>query len=135
MIILEKAIYELLKTKASGRVYAMRAPQNSTAPFIVYQRVDSSRWRSINAPSGIGQATIQIDCYDSTVYGAKELAVDIEKLLDGYAGSVTITGNSPQDVVVIGGVTLQSDVDMVDQTDEPLLYRNMARYLFTYETE
>jgi hypothetical protein len=135
MIVLEKAIYEILKNKAGGRVYALRAPQNATTPFIVYQRVSSERWRSINNPSGIGQATIQIDCYGSTIYSAKELAVDIENLLDGYSGNVTITGSSPQDVVVVGGVTLQNDVDIIDDTDEPMLYRNIARYLFTYETE
>lgn len=135
MIVMEKAIYELLKTKAGGRVYAMRAPQNSAAPFIVYQRIGSTRWRCINNPSGVGQADVRIDVYDTTFYGSKELAVDVEETLDGYSGSVIITGDSPQDVVVIGGISLQDDVDIIDQTDQPMLYRNSATYLITYETE
>jgi hypothetical protein len=31
------------------------------------------------------------------------------------------------------GVSLQSDDDLLDQTDEPFLYRNSATYLVTYE--
>jgi hypothetical protein len=132
---MEKAIYELLKTFASGRVYALRAPQNATTPFIVFQRTGSERWRSINGPSGVGQALMQIDVYADTIYAAKELAVDIEESLDGYSGNVTISDDSPPDVVVIGGISLQDDVDLIDQTDEPLLYRNSATYLVTYDTE
>lgn len=135
MIIMEKAIHELLKTFANGRVYALRAPQNATTPFIVFQRISSDRWRSINGPSGVGQATMQIDCYATTIYAAKQLAVDIEEALDGYSGNVTISDDSPPDVVVIGGISLQDDVDLLDDTDEPFLYRNSANYLVTYDTE
>jgi len=52
MKIVEYAIFELLDGLASGRIYALRAPQNVTAPFVVFQRVGGERWRSINDPSG-----------------------------------------------------------------------------------
>ena len=135
MKIVEKGIYELLKGLAGGRVYALRAPQNATAPFIVYQRLGSERWRSFNAPSGIAQADIQIDVYATDIYTSKDIGADIEGILDGYAGSVIISSDSPPDAVVIGGVTLQGDVDFIDETDEPFLFRNSARYTVTYEQE
>lgn len=132
MKLVEPAIYELLRTLAAGRVYALRAPQNSTAPFIIFQRIDSERWRAINGPSGIAQVTIQVDCYASTYYAAKELAAEIEEILDGYRGTVSWGEGSPQEFVRIGGVSLQNDSDLLDQTEEPFLYRNTATYLVTY---
>lgn len=128
----EPAIYELLNGLASGNVYFMRAPQNSTGPFIIIQRTDSERWRAINGPSGVAQAFIQIDAYASEYIAAKELGAQIESILDGYAGTVYHGNNSPQDFVEIGGITLQNDTDIFDQTDEPFLFRSSADYLVTF---
>lgn len=128
----ERGIYQLLSSLASGRVYAMRAPQNATAPFVVFQRTSSERWRSINAPSGIAQALIQVDAYSETYYGAKDLGASIETILDGYAGTVAYGTNSPQDTVEITGISLQNDLDLFDQTDEPFLFRNSMTFLVTY---
>lgn len=129
----ERGIYELLKVYASGRVYAQRAPQNATAPFIIFQRVSSERWRSINNPSGIAQASIQIDVYGADYYQAKDLAATIEAALDGYTGVVSYGASSPQETLAFLGISLQNDVDIFDQTDEPFLYRNSAVYLVTYD--
>jgi hypothetical protein len=73
--------------------------------------------------------------YATDIYTAKDIGASIEGILDGYAGSVIISSDSPPDVVVIGGVTLQGDVDFIDETDEPFLFRNSARYTVTYEQE
>ncbi len=131
--IVEPAIYELLKTLASGNVFFLRAPQNSTGPFIIIQRTDSDRWRHINGPSGTAQAHIQIDCYDGLYISAKTLAAAVESILDGYTGLVYYGTNSPQQVVEIRGVSLISDHDNLDQTDEPVLYRNISTFLVTYK--
>lgn len=131
--IVEPAIWELLKGLASGAVYFLRAPQNAIGPFIVIQRTDSTRWRHINGPSGIAQAHIQIDCYDNTYYTAKALAASVETLLDGYDGIVYYGTNSPRESVEIGGISLQNDLDTLDQTDQPVLYRNISTFLVTYK--
>lgn len=135
MKIAEYAIFELLKNLAGGRVYAIRAPQNSVAPFIIFQRVDSQRWRAINGPDGIAQAFIQIDSYASGFYQAKELAAEVESLLDGFRGTVYYGTDSPRGYVKIGGISLQGDSDLLDQTEEPLLFRNMMTFLVTYNQE
>ena len=132
MKIVERAIYELLKTLASGKVYALRAPQGDTGPFIIFQRTDSERFRSINGPSGIAQAFIQVDCYATDYYQSKELGASVEEILDGHRGIVYYGDDSPQEFVNIGGISLQTDVDIIDQTDEPLLFRSTATYLATY---
>jgi hypothetical protein len=129
----ERAVYALLSSFAGGRVYAMRAPQNATAPFIVFQRISGDRWRSINAPSGVAQALMQVDAYAETFYGAKDLASQIEAALDGYRGDVLYGTNSPQDSLAICGITWQNETDLFDQTDEPFLFRVSSNFLITYE--
>lgn len=135
MKLVEPAIYELLKTLAAGAVYAMRAPQGATGPFIIFQRVDGERWRHINGPTGICQASIQIDCYATDYYESKELATEVEEILDGYANTVYYGDESPQEFVKIGGISLQTDADLFDQTDEPFLFRSSSTYLVTYNQE
>lgn len=130
---IEQAVYELLKALAGGRVYALRAPQNVTAPFIVYQRTGTEIWRSANAPSNMAQASIQIDAYAETYTEVKTLAGQIEAILDGYRGPAPYGGGSPQETLRVGGVSLQEQSDLFDQTDAPFLYRVTSSYLFTYD--
>lgn len=130
----EQALYELIRAELGhNRVYPLRAPQNETAPFVVYQRIGSNdRFRSINTPSNIAQASIQIDVYASTYESAKEIAGQLERILDGYRGTVYYGTDSPQQSVDIKGISLQNEFDALDQTEEPFLYRNSADYLVTY---
>ena len=136
MKIPERAIHALLEDFAGGRVYALRAPQNATAPFVIFQRVDGNAWRAINGPDGIAQAVIQIDSYAREYYEAKDLAGEIQELLDGYRGTVMHGPDSPpQESIRIAGISYQNDVDIFDQTDMPLLFRVSANYLVTFATE
>lgn len=128
----EPAIVKLLNDIAPGEVYLMRAAQNKTR-FIIIQRIDAERWRDINGPSGMVQASIQIDAYDTTYTGCKKMAGEVESVLDGYRGTVYYGEDSPQDFVRIGGASLQNDIDIADQTDEPFLFRNSMTFLITYE--
>lgn len=134
MKLLEKALFELIKNLAGSdtKVYALRAPKDAPGPFIIFQRVDSSRFRSINNPSGVAQATIQIDCYAREYYAAKEMGLTMENLLDGYMGVVYYGDDSPSEFVDIAGISLQGDADILDDTDEPFLYRSTNSYLITY---
>jgi hypothetical protein len=130
MKLIEKAIYELIKTLAGGNVFAMRAPDKAEGPFIIFQRIDSTRWDSINGTGGMIQAQIQIDAYAKGYYEAKTISAQIEGILNKYSGSVT------HDSIVykIAGVRVQNDVDIFDDTDQPYLFRNSAVYSVTFET-
>lgn len=129
--IIEPAIYELLKSLAAGKVYHQRAKQNEK-DFIVFQSVDSERWRSINNPSGIAQEYIQVDCYNKESFAAKRTAAQVEDILDGFRGDVAWGTDSPQEFVKIAGISRQNGIDLIDQTEEPLLFRSSATYLVTY---
>lgn len=137
------AIIELMQplvdADLSGKkkAYVQKAPQNETGPFIIVQKVDSNIFGKnvLDRAAGVAgtvQAYIQIDAYSLSYYDTDALAKMIESTLDGYGGTVYYGGNSPQDFVVIGGITLQNDVDILDETEEPTLHRNSAVYLVTY---
>lgn len=130
----ERAISQLLKDLAGGRVYALVAPKHPASPFIVYQTVGEERWRSINGPSGVAQNRVQVDVYAEDFYAAKDLAAQIEELLDGYRGSVAFGTNSPPDQEMeIVGISLQDGHDMLDQTEEPVFFRSLRTYLVTFQ--
>lgn len=135
----EPAIFELLKTLvADESVFWGAAPPNQKADFIVYQEVDTDKMGKFILNPSPGQAAtvqsyIQVDCYSETALGAKTLGKLVEFTLDGYENTVYYGGNSPQDFVVIGSISKQDgDAMLVDRTDEPLLFRNSAVYLVTY---
>lgn len=132
---LEQGIYEIIKGFADGRVYAIRAPQNVAAPYVVFHRTSSQRWREINAATGMAQATIQIDVYAREYYEAKEMALEIEDMLDGWRGTVAYGTDSPRPSVRIAGISTESDDDELDQNREPFLYRSLTTYLVTYQQE
>lgn len=129
----EGAIYELLKNEAGGKVYAMFAPQDTAAPFVIFQRQSGERWRSLEGQSGLAQVEIQIDSYAGDFYSMRDLADSIETILDGYRATVYYGSNSPQNSIRIANISLQSESDIFDQTDEPFLFRNSAVYLVTFE--
>lgn len=131
--LVERAIYERLKTLAGGKVYVAAAPENAVAPFIVFQRVIGERWKALAGSTGQANANMQIDCYATSYYAAKALAIEVEELLDSYAGNVYYGTGSPQNFVKILGSSLQSESDLIDETDSPLLHRVLSTYQVLYE--
>lgn len=129
----EYAIHNLLSGLAGGRVYALKAPQTAVAPFIIFQRTTGERWRSINAPSGLADVTMQIDCYAEDFYSMRDLANQVENILDGYRNTVYYGSGSPQASIRIAGCTLQNETDILDESDEPFLFRNTADYKIIFE--
>lgn len=133
----EPAIYELVKGLVSNNAFWMAATPGQAAPFIVYQQVDGNTLGKavLNRSAGVAgkaQSYIQVDCYATDPQSAKTLGKSVESTLDGYAGTVYYGDDSPQNSLVINGITYQNDIDLVDRTDEPLLFRNSAVYLVTY---
>lgn len=133
MSLIEKAVFEKIKALSGGKVYAARAPDNEVNDFIVFQKTDSDRWRDLIEQSGMAQAYFQVDCYSKSYYNAKENAVLVEDTLDGFRGVVSYGTDSPQESIRIGAITLQSEFEDLDRTDEPFMYKTTMSFLVTYE--
>ena len=135
---IETALFTLLKNlipqeEGKDQIFFLRAPDKAKGPFIIIQRLDGDRWRSINGPSGMAQASFRIDCYSPGFYDLKAISNAVEETLDGYKGIVYHGNDSPQGYTRIAGISLTTETELLDETDDPLLYRHSATYLVTYE--
>ena len=124
------AFFELLKV--FPRVYNMRAPQNVQTPFVIYTLMNAETDQTLGGPSGYVQASIQVDVYAEDILVMRNLAQTLKNALDGFRGLVYYGEGSPQDVMTLV-VLHQTDTELMDQTDEPFLYRNLAVYSVTRE--
>lgn len=130
---LGQAILTLLDSVGAD-VYAARAPQKARAPYVIYQQIFRSGIAfSLDGPSPLVQAEMQIDSYAATQAGAHGLADLIRQTLNGYRGSVAIGQDSPPDTVRIGAVRLTNQLDLPDDGTDPKLFRVMQEYLFTFD--
>lgn len=129
--LIQQGIISLLSAVASGKVYGSIAPENARAPFVTFQKVSGFKVRDINGPSGLARTVFQLDMYEDDYASCVQLADQVRKILDGFAGTVTIGADS----VNIGGVSMQGERDFVESGTDPKLYRASVDYLFKYEED
>jgi len=56
------------------RIYPLKAPQNPTYPFIVYQRISTNPDYTLGGFANLSNVTIQIDCYATDHAGIRTLS-------------------------------------------------------------
>lgn len=84
---IETGLVTLLKT-VNSRVYP-RTPQQPTFPFIRYQRIGRDDESSIDGKAtGLTDYSFQIDCMAKTYSEAKQLAAQVQALLNRYQGAI-----------------------------------------------
>ena len=129
----ERIIEPLLSgiTATGTNIFALYAPKNHPAPYIIYQRVDTDIDIHLKGASGIKQALIQVDVYSEKYWTTRNVAGTIQDILNGFRGLVDYVEDGQQETIDVRGITCQSDVDILDGTDDPILCRSTARYLIT----
>lgn len=130
-LFIDQAVKYLLDSLSIGDVYAQHAPEEARPPFVTFQRISGRKFRDINGPSGLSQATIQIDVFSDDHLVALQISDSIRILLDGYRDTVTIAPDS----IRIAGVSFQEERDFIESNTDPELYRASVDYLFTYEED
>jgi hypothetical protein len=127
----EKAVYALLSEAAAvtalagSKIFPVLAPQDTDAPFIVYHRIDAARVYSIAGPSGLAFARVQVDAYALTYAAAKNLAAAVRQTLNGFRGTA---GD-----VRVGGISLQTDQDILEDGTDPPLHRVSMDFMVTHD--
>lgn len=84
-----------LSTIAS-KIYPLRAPDNATDPYAVYQVISDPRHNSHSGSSGYGVARIQVRFWSTSYDTAKTLCEALIAAADGYKGSF---GTTPRVVI------------------------------------
>jgi hypothetical protein len=89
---IEDIIYILLSSDStitdmvSTRIYPQLRDQNDGLPALTYQMIIQNYSHDINGNNGLCEATVQINCYASTVLGSIQLADVVRSSLGSYQG-------------------------------------------------
>ena len=98
--------YAGLAALVSSRIYAVQEPQNPTLPYIVFERVSSSKISLMSADTGVSEARFQFTCYGSTYTSARNVVEQVRQCWQRYSGTVSS--------VVILDTEIETDQDEFD---------------------
>jgi hypothetical protein len=127
-MLLEESLYSFLTSDSAvsamveDRVFAEIAPQKSPLPRIVYTRIATQRTQSLCKTDSKVRALMQIDLYDRTYKGSKDLAKLIFNTLIDFTGNMAGTR--------VSSVISDSEVDLDDP--DPGLYRVSQTYFIWF---
>lgn len=93
----------------STRIYPDMAPQNTTFPYIVFQKLQTQPTDTKEGVSKLDKILVQVDCYSNNYDNAHSLAASVRTALDRYTGTINghvvdkiifsnDSSGSPQDV-------------------------------------
>jgi hypothetical protein len=71
-----------------NRVRPMLLPEGSDLPAIVYSQVASNYVISLDGLNPLQMKRFQLDCYGANAPAAKNLAMAVHNLLDGFSGTL-----------------------------------------------
>ena len=112
----EKAIIDILLANApvialvGNRVYFAVAPQAPLLPYVVIHRISAPRVHSLEGPSGLAAARIQVDMYAKSGAGARAVGAAVRVALDGF--------RDEQSGVNLQGVLLLDEMDGYSEDPE-----------------
>ncbi len=112
---IEQGLFQLIQsntniakqvTTANGAgVYWMLMPKGAAVPCIVLSRTATTDTLTIQGATPLRGALIQLDCYASTYYSARQLSTVARKLIESFQGTLP-------DGTVMQGAFIKKDWDM-----------------------
>jgi hypothetical protein len=67
-----------------SRIYPSRLPYVAPMPAITYQLISAVRMQGLRGPTGLADPRVQVNCWADTYTGAKVLAREVRRALDGF---------------------------------------------------
>jgi hypothetical protein len=68
------------------------APPTVTRPYVIFEQLSGPRDYTFDGPNGLATISIQMSIFDSTYLGTRTIADVIRRCLDGFEGTVSLTG-------------------------------------------
>jgi hypothetical protein len=97
-------------SKIGDNLFNGFAPPTVTRPYIIYQQISGPRDQTFDGPSGLTTIHVQMSIFDSTYLGARTTADYLRRCLDGFEGTVSLTG---------GGSCKILETKLTDEGDIP----------------
>jgi hypothetical protein len=121
---LESNLFTWLKTNVplvASRVYAVMAPMDVTAPYLVFTRISSSPDYTHDGPSGLSSGRMSFTAVAITYDSARAVLAQLENVLSGFKGSMG--------TLLVSAVFKELEYDTLDP--ESNFYQRVADYSFT----
>ncbi len=95
----------------SSRIYAHQVPQGGTLPAITYELDSTEPLAALAGHAGMTTNEFEIRCVADDYATVKDLAEKVRLALDGYSGTVSVTGTDAGDNVVVHSITHDRSAD------------------------
>lgn len=135
---IEQGIFELLtqdddvSALVAAGVYWILAPKGAVVPYIVLNRVATTDVYTTNGATGMRSALFQVDCYSTTYYGARSIALAVRQLLESYRGNLSDVNET-----AVAAVLTEKDWDLPfeEGASKGFVFRAMLAFrVWYYET-
>ncbi len=129
MAIVEEALYSRLTDFAGltslvgSRIYPLVRRQGSALPALSYQMISSPREHLMVADADVVGPRFQVDCWDDSALGVKNVAKQTRLALQDYSGT--------EATIVIQRIFLENEID--DYSPSTKIYRVTQDYIVWYE--
>ena len=98
---IEQGLYTLLtqdpgvSALVGNKVYWILAPKGAVLPYIVVGRVATGDTYTMDGATGLRDGLFQIDCYATTFYASRQIALAARVLLESYTGNLPDVNATP----------------------------------------
>ncbi|WP_298494507.1 DUF3168 domain-containing protein [uncultured Maritimibacter sp.] len=115
---------------AGGRVHWLRQPEGqSGVPFVVLQEISETEPMSLDGPTGLKSARVQLDVWADLLETAAYAADVIEAAINGFAG---VQGDTRFHVIT---KVMRRDMGAVDADERRVLTRVSTDYAIVWSKE
>jgi hypothetical protein len=121
---LESELFTWLKTTVAlvaNRVYAVMAPQDVIAPYLVFTRISDIPSYTFDGLSGLSFCRVQFTAVAVTYASARAILAQLEAALSGFKGSMG--------TLRVASVFKDLETDSYDP--ESLFFQSISDYIFT----
>jgi len=81
--------YAPLYALIGNRLYALRAAQNPTTPYVVWQTVSAGSQHAHSGPTGMEEQRIQFSIFSATSASCEAIRDAIKDRFDGFKGTIS----------------------------------------------
>lgn len=123
----------------AARVYPLRLPQPKPAPAvnlpaITISRISVQRLGHLRGTEGVARPRVQVDYWAPTHDAASQGGALVRQRLNGFAGTFTLTSDSPAVEVYVQGVFFADERDLFEEDIHGGVCRHSADYLIFHST-
>jgi hypothetical protein len=132
----EKGLFQLIQSNANianlvtttngAGVYWVLMPKGAAVPCIVLSRTATQDTNTMQGPTPLRGALLQLDCYGGTYYASRALATAARQVLESFTGTLP-------DGTVMSGAVITKDWDLPYQEGAlGFVYRAMLEFRVWY---